>query len=182
MLKSKNGFNLIELLVALGLSAMVTSLVITFFIANINTYKELNDEAELQFQAQYILNFMSDKIMESEGISLMKNSLYYYSMTSVRSAGSMLPAEKISFKFGSGVSENYVFQITNGNIRYGIGGKDISPTVELGSYVKGMNISLLNSESLINVKVFKIILLLEKGNQSFEAEQVLCMRNYYFAH
>jgi prepilin-type N-terminal cleavage/methylation domain-containing protein len=182
MLKNKNGFTLIELLVSLGLSAMVTSLVITFFVANINTYKELNDEAELQFQAQYILNFMSDKIMESEGISLMKNSWQYYSMSSVRSEGLMLPAEKISFKFGDGVIENYVFQITNGNIRYGSGGKDIIPTVELGSYVKAMNISLLNSESLINVKVFKIILLLEKGNQSFEAEQVLCMRNYNFAH
>jgi prepilin-type N-terminal cleavage/methylation domain-containing protein len=183
MLKNKNGFTLMELLVALGLSAMVTSLVITFFVANIKTYKDLNDEAELQFQAQYILNFMSDKIMESEGISLMmKNSLDYYSMTSVRPAGSMLPAEKISFRYGDVASENYVFQITNKNIRYGRGGKDISPTVELGSYVKAMYISLLESESLINIKAFKIILVLEKGNQSFEAEQVLCMRNYNFAH
>ncbi len=181
MLKNEDGFTLIELLVAIGLSVLVTSLVITFFVVNIKTYKELNDEAELQFQAQYILNFMSDKIMESKGISLMKNSLNYYSMTSVRIAGSMLPAEKISFRFGDGASENYVFQIVNKNIRYGIGGKDLSPTVELGNYVKVMNISLLNSESLINVKVFKINLLLEKGNQSFQAEQVLSFRNNNFA-
>ncbi|WP_312833148.1 PilW family protein [Sedimentibacter saalensis] len=177
MLKNKNGFTLIEMLVALGLSALVTSLVITFFVTNIKTYKELNDEAELQFQVQYILNFMSDKIMESDSISLVKNSLDYYSMTSIRAAGSMLPAEKISFKFGEGASENYVFQVINKNIRYGSGGKDISPTVELGSYVKAMHISLLNSECLKNVKVFKIILLLEKGNQSFRAEQVFCFRN-----
>lgn len=177
MLKNKNGFTLIELLVALGLSALVTSLVITFFVTNIKTYKELNDEAELQFQAQYILNFISDKIMESDGISLVKNSLDYYSMTSIRAAGSIFPADKISFRFGEGVSENYVFQIINKNIRYGSGGKDISPTVELGTYVKSMHISLLNSDSLINIKVFKIILFLEKGNQSFEAEQVLCFRN-----
>lgn len=182
MLKNKNGFTLIELLVTLGLSALVTSLVITFFVANIKTYKELNDEAELQFQAQYILNFMSDKIMESEGISLMKNSFQYYSMTSVRSAGAMLPVDKISFKFGDGVRENYVFQITNGNIRYGNDDKDITPTVELGSYVKSMHISLLKNDSLININVFKIFLLLEKENQSFKAEQVLCMRNYNFVH
>lgn len=177
MLRNKNGFTLIELLVALGLSVLVISLIITFFVTNIKTYKVLSDNAELQFQAQYILNFMSDKIMESEGISLMKNSLDYYSMTTVRVAGSMLPADKISFRFGDGATENYVFQIVNKNIRYGSGNKDINPTVELGNYVKTMHISLLKNDSLINVKAFIITLILEKGNQSFEAEQVLCFRN-----
>lgn len=177
MLKNKKGFTLIELLVALGLSTLVTSLVVTFFVVNIKTYKELNDEAELQFQAQYILNFMSDKIMESEGISLMKNSLNYYSMTAARAAELELPADKISFRFGDEESENYVFQIVNRNIRYGSGNKDINPTVELGNYVKAMHISLLKNDSLINVKVFKITLFLEKGDQSFKAEQVVCFRN-----
>lgn len=181
MLKNKKGFTLIELLVTLGLSVLVTSLVVTFFVVNIKTYKELNDEAELQFQAQYILNFMSDKIMESEGISLMRNSLDYYSMTSVRASGLKLPADKISFRFGDGESENYVFHIVNKNIRYGIGNKDLNPSVELGNYVKAMHISLLKNNSLINVKVFKITLLLEKGNQSFEAEQVVSFRNNNFA-
>lgn len=180
MLKNKSGFTLIELLVALGLSTLVTSLVVSFFVVNIKNYKELNDETELQFQAQYILNFMSDKIMESENISLMKNSLSYYSMTTVRPAESMLLADKISFKFGEGTSENYVFQIINNNIRYGCGGKDINPTVELGTYVNAMYISLLSSESLINVKVFKIHMHFEKGNESYEAEQILYMRNNNF--
>jgi prepilin-type N-terminal cleavage/methylation domain-containing protein len=177
MSKNKSGFTLIELLVALGLSTIVTSLVVTFFVVNVKTYKELSDESELQFQAQYILNFMSDKIMESENISLMKNSFNTYSLAAVRPAESLLLTDKISFRYGEETSENYVFQIVNSNIRYGCGDKDINPTVELGNYVKTMHISLLKSESLINVKVFKIHMLLEKGNQSFYAEQVLCFRN-----
>ena len=178
ILKNNKGFTLIELLVTLGLSALVISLAITFFVMNIKNYISINNDSEMQFQAQYMFNFMANKIMESESISLVrKDEIYAYSITLPRTAGDNLLASKISFKFGEGISENYVFHLVNGNIRYGIGGKDIKPTVELGSFVKTMSISLLYDESLGNAKVLKIKLIFEKDNQTFEAEQVVYMRN-----
>lgn len=178
MNNNKKGFTLIEILVALGLSTMIISLVISFFIVNLKSYKSINDESELQFQAQYILNFMTDKIMESENISLLrKDDLTTYSLSYIRPAGVELISNKISFKYGELSSENYVFHIVNNNIRYGRGDKDIKPTVELGSYIKYMYISLLKESSLSNAKILKIRLVLEKDKESYEADQVAYMRN-----
>jgi len=176
--ESNKGFTLIELLVALGLSAMIISLAITFFISNLKSYKSINNESELLFQAQYILNFMTDKIMESENIALVrKDDLNKYSLSDIHLAGAELISNKISFKYGDGISENYVFHIMNNNIRYGIGSEDIKPTVELGSFVKYMYISLLKEENFNNAKILKIRLVLEKDKQIYEAEQVAYMRN-----
>jgi len=178
MKNNRKGFTLIELLVALGLSAMVISLVISFLIINLKSYKRINNESELQFQAQYILNFMTDKIMESENISsVRKDDLNTYSLSYIRLAGVELTSNKISFKYGVLSSDNYVFHIVNNNIRYGRGDKDMEPTVELGGFVKYIYISLLKEGSLNNAKILKIRLVLEKNNETYEAEQVAYMRN-----
>ena len=178
MKNNKKGFTLIEILVALGLSAMIISLVISFFIVNLKNYKSINDESELQFQAQYILNFMTDKIMESENISLVrKDDLTIYSLSFVRPEGVELISNKISFKYGELSSENYVFHIVSNNIRYGRGDKDMKPTVELGSYIKHMYVSLFEESCLGDAKILKIRLVFEKDNGSYEAEQVAYMRN-----
>ncbi|MGB4438582.1 MAG: prepilin-type N-terminal cleavage/methylation domain-containing protein [Sedimentibacter sp.] len=178
MKNNYKGFTMIELLIALGLSAIIVSLVMGLCIGNFRYYKSLSNESELQFQAQYILNFMTDKIMDSENIVwVRKDDLNYYSLSYLRSAGAEVISNKISFKYGDSSSENYVFHIVNNNIRYGRGEKDIKPTVELGSYVKFMYISLLNEGNFNNAKIFKIRLVFEKDNQTYEAEQVAYMRN-----
>jgi len=172
------GFTIIELLIALGLSAIIISLVIVLCTGNIKYYKNLNNESELQFQAQYILNFMTGKIMDSENIVLVrKNDQNVYIQSYIHPAGVEMICNKLSFKYGVSESENYVFHIVNNNIRYGRGNKDIKPTVELGSYLKFMYISLLNEGNFNNAKIFKIRLVFEKGNQTYEAEQVAYMRN-----
>ncbi|MDW5300393.1 MAG: prepilin-type N-terminal cleavage/methylation domain-containing protein [Sedimentibacter sp.] len=178
MKNNRKGLTLIELLVALGLSTMIIFLVISFFITNLKNYKSINNESELQFQAQYILNFMTNKIMESENISLLrKDDLNMYSISYIRPVGVELISNKISFKYGELSSENYVFHITNNNIRYGRGDKDIKPTVELGSYIKYMYVSLLKESSLSNAKILRIRIIFEKDNEDYEAEQVVYMRN-----
>lgn len=175
---NNKGFTLIEILVALGLSSLIISLVISFFIINLKNYKKINNEIELQFQAQYIFNFMTDKIMESKNISLVrKDDLNLYSLTYIRPEETEIVINKISFKYGESSSENYVFHLVNNNIRYGRGDKDIKPTVELGSFVKYMYITLLRKESFGYAKVIKIKLVLEKDDETYEASQVAYMRN-----
>jgi prepilin-type N-terminal cleavage/methylation domain-containing protein len=170
------GFTMLELMVSLGISSLVVGLIFSFFTSNYRLYKTLRNDTELHFQAHYILNFMTGKIVDSSCMSLAKNYTGIYSMTSVRSAYTEYPVNKVSFKYGN-ESENYVFYITDNIIRYGKGNKDMNPTVELGNYVREMYLSVLRDESFQNAKAVKIKLVMEKGGQVYEAFQTVYMRN-----
>lgn len=168
---------MVELLVALGISSIVIGLIFSFFISNFRSYKSVKNDSELQFQAQYILNFMADKIINSKSLSLIKqDNIKEYSMTLVRSAGTEYPLKKISFKYGND-SENYVFHIVYNDIRYGKGTKDENSTVELGKFVDSMYISLFEDSSFQNAKALIIKIVMKRDNQTYEAFQAVHMRN-----
>lgn len=171
------GFTMIELLVSLGLSSIVVGLIFSFFIGNYKGYKSIRNDSELHFQSQYILNFMADKIINSNSVSLIRGEASIYSMTLTRNAETEYLLKKISFKFGSESDENYVFHIVDNNIRYGTGVADMRPTVELGNYVDSMYISLFKDESFQNAKVVKIKIVMKKDGQTYEAFQAAYMRN-----
>jgi len=170
------GFTMVELLVSLGISSIVVGLIFSFFILNIKGYKSVRNDSEMHFQAQYILNFMSGRIIDSNSMSFARMNTDNYSMTAVRSVGVEYPVDKVSFKYGIG-GENYVFHIINNSIRYGKGDKEMNPTVELGHYVDGMYISVLSDESFQNTKAVKLKLVMKKGGQMYEAFQAVYMRN-----
>lgn len=173
------GFTLIELLLALGISSIAVGLIFAFFLFAFKSYKNINTSSELQFQAQYILNFMADKIINSKSISLIKeDDITNYSMTASRNADTEFAVKKISFIYGDNVGDNYVFHIVNSNIRYGNGDKNINPTVELGNYVDEMYISLLRDGSFHESRAVKIKIVMNKGGRSFEAFQTSYIRNY----
>lgn len=65
-MKDKRGFTLIELIVVLGLAGVVMSVVMSFFIANYKSYETINTESEVQYQSQFIINYMTNKILEAE--------------------------------------------------------------------------------------------------------------------
>ena len=170
------GFTMLELLVSLGISSVVVGLIFSFFTGNYRVYISVRNDTELHFQAHYILNFMTGKVVDSSCISLAKNKTDIYSMTAVRNAGREYPVNKVSFKYGS-TSENYVFYIENNAIRYSNGVKDMEPTVELGNYVKGMYLSVLRDESFQNAKAVNIKIVMEKGGCRYEASRAVYMRN-----
>ncbi len=170
------GFTMLELLVSLGISSLVVGLILSFFTIDYRLYKSVRNDTELQFQANYILDFISEKVIDSSCMTLAKNYTDIYSMTTVRSTGREYPINKVAFKYGSD-SENYVFHIVNTIARYGKGVKDMTPTVEFGNYVKGMYLSVLRDESFQNTKVVKLRIIMEKGGQQYEASQTVYMRN-----
>lgn len=175
-LKNK-GFTMVELLVALGISSIVIGLIFSFFISNYKGYESVKNDLELQFQAQYILNFMVDKIVNSNSLSLVKqDNVKDYSMTLVRSKETEYPLKKISFKYGN-EEENYVFHIVLDSIRYGKGAKDMAPTVELGKFVDNMYVSLFEDSSFQNAKAVIIKIVMKKDGQTYNASQAVKMRN-----
>lgn len=173
----KTGFTLVELMVTLGISSIVTGLIFSFFISNFKVYKSVRNDSELQFQAQYILNFVADKIIDSQSISYaMPDNIKTYSMTTARSADMEYPLEKISFKYGND-SENYIFHIVQGDIRYGNGAKDMNPSVELGKFVDGMFIILFKDGSFQDAKSVIIKIAMKRAGQTYEAYQAVHLRN-----
>ena len=174
----KKGYTLIELLLALSLSGIIITLIVNFFVFNIKSYNNIYNTTELQHQGNYMLNFMTKKIMESNNISYVKyNDTTIYSLTATRSANVYMKVNQLSFKYGTEISENYVFYLNYNTLWYGKGLKDIKPTVDLGSYVDGMYIKLYRNESLGLAKALSIKLVLKKDGQTFEAEQSVYIRN-----
>lgn len=68
-MKDKRGFTLIELIVILALAGIILSVVMSFFIANVKSYNRLNTESELQYQSQYMINYMTNKILEAKNFN-----------------------------------------------------------------------------------------------------------------
>jgi len=171
--KNLKGFTLIELLVSLGLFSIIFSLIMMLFIANFKSYKCINNDAELQFQAQYILNFMSDKILESKYIELANsNVVSHLKKTNEQKI------TKISFRYGDDAMKCYNFENKNSKLFYGNSSASSGTNVELGNYVIEMfACPIPEGINFENAEAVKIRLKFAKGNQSYEAEQTIFMRN-----
>lgn len=73
--RKKKGVTLIELVIALGLLAIVTSFIFSFFFSNERKLEEINTRSDLQYEAKVILDSISKhamaatkcKVKESDG-------------------------------------------------------------------------------------------------------------------
>lgn len=169
----QKGFTLAELLVSLGLLGVIAPIVMSFFITSLKNYESINNRLELQFQAQYILDFMSDKILESRYIELARENI-----VSLLKKTNEQNITKISFRYGDNVNQCYNFEINKGKIKYGNARSNAIPTDELGIYVKNLTATPINGEQFEDTNAIIIKITLEKGSQIYEAEQMMYMRNY----
>ncbi len=61
--RKKKGVTLIELVIALGLLAIVTSFIFSFFFSNERKLEEINTRSDLQYEAKVILDSISKHAM-----------------------------------------------------------------------------------------------------------------------
>ncbi len=146
-MRDKRGFTLIELIVVLGLASIVISVVMSFFIANFKSYEAINTESEAQYQSQYIINFMTDKILGAESFEGHTGSV---------------------FKFKNPDGKEITFEGAEERVRYRHG---TDAPVLIGNYVKTLNIESSGAGEIT------ITLILENGNKEYFAEQIVYMRN-----
>lgn len=172
-MKKQKGFTLVELLVSIGLFSIIFSLIMSIFIVNYKNYKSIKNDTELQFQAQYILNFMSNKIIESKYIEQAK-----YNVISHLKKTNEQEITKISFRYGEDSTKCYIFEVINNKIFYGNGLAVNSANVALGDYVSEMfSCPIPEGTMFEHAEAIKIKLKLKKENQNYEAEQIIYMRN-----
>lgn len=146
-MRDKRGFTLIELIVVLGLASIVISVVMSFFIANFKSYEAINTESEAQYQSQYIINFMTDKILGAESFEGQTGNI---------------------FKFKNPDDKEITFEGVGERVRYRHG---TDAPVLIGNYVKTLNIESSGAGEIT------ITLILENGNKEYSAEQIVYMRN-----
>lgn len=171
-MKREKGFTLIELLVTLGLSGIIISIVMSFFIMNLKNYESISNDTELQFQALYILNFMTNKIIGSKNIELIKGDRNFMDENTEQEIS------KISFRYGETNNHCYVFSVGSNKINYYNGYYDSNYKDELGVYVKKLYVEPLNNKKFQDADTIIIRIALEKNNLNYEAKQTIHMRNH----
>lgn len=173
MKRNEKGFTLIELLIALGIMGFITSMVFGFFIINYNNYATINNDSKLHFQSQYILNFLSKKIMESRNVEAAVTGT-----SSILNAKSEYSIAKISLRYGDYNYNCYNFEVRNNKIYYGNSYSNDSANSELGTYIKELKVSPYPyGNTFAQSHGLKITLCLINDDQEYSASQVVFMRS-----
>jgi len=172
MKANEKGFTLVELLVTIGIMSFVMSLVFNFFIINFNNYARLNNESTLHFHSQYILNFISDKIMESRNIELIRSGTL-----DVKNSSIEYSISKISLRYGDEKNSCYIFEVRGNKIFYGNSNSNDSANDELGTYVSELKAEPYPAgNTFAETDALKLTLCLVRNGLEYEAEQVIYMR------
>jgi type II secretory pathway pseudopilin PulG len=172
-MNNKKGVTLLELVAVLGLTGIVVSLIITIFAVNYNNYNTINNQRELQFQAQHIFNFMADKVKVSINIEQIR-----YDLESRLSDTDEQIINKICFNYDENIDKCYIFEISNNRIYYDNDKSSNKANVLLGDYIDEMySCPIPEGTSFRNADAVKIRLKLSKGNERYEVEQIIYMRN-----
>jgi len=143
-----NGFIIIEILTVLPLLSMIILLVFSIASTNINNIRKLDSEIEMQQQAQFILDFMESKIIESIGVSYLQDIEGFQK----HNTNERVYISKIIFKNPPGRSDKgYIFSLSKDsqnnyyNLKYGIGLAG-GATDELGNYIDGIEVEPIPSD------------------------------------
>lgn len=150
--KNSRGFTLIELIVTLGLVGIIISIVMSFFLVNLKSYETISIQSELQYQSQYMINFMTNKILEAEKFEGTTDSI-------------------ITFKYDGSNRVSFTVNSNGELIFTDVGGE----VVKLGENVKELKINPFTGDS----SRVEITLTLEDGkSKPCVAKQTVYMRNY----
>lgn len=175
MNSEKKGYILVELLISLGIMSFVSILIIAFFTTNLNNFAKIKNASELQFQSQYILNFISNKIMESKGVFDIRTDKNERVIDSARE----FSISKILLLFNEQKGSCYIFEVRNGGIiYYGNGNPNADADAELGRYISELKAAPYpEGKTFAQASAIVITIKLVKGNQSYEAQQIIYMRS-----
>ncbi len=170
------GITLIELIVAIGLSSIVLTLVLGILFTGTKLYKYVDDSSEIQQQGHFIMDFITTKVMPSSEIETItdnKNIAHYNSSERIELKEIELKDQKLEKQ------ETHIFSIQEDgkvegkSIRYG---KSKIAKVELGNYIKKIYVSPLPKGYVYkDAKGIEFIIEMKKGDAN-----VGIFKNIYF--
>lgn len=136
------GFTIIEVLIAIILFGILFSMVFSVANFSMRTFSLIDKDIELQQQAQFIFNFMENKIIGSAGVIYLDDMQGYKK----HNTNDSVVMKTIIFKNPPDHEyKGYIFSLDTGaqydhyNLKYGEGDSGIG-TVEVGNYIKSMEV------------------------------------------
>lgn len=144
------GFTLIELMISIALFGILISLIFSVFSVNMNTVDKINKKVEIQQQAQFIFNFIEEKIIESKGIIHIED----INGSMKHDTNELVRIKKIIFQNNETRKEKgYIFNLIKDyeagsyNLKYGIWLSGTG-TVEVGNYIENIEVEPMPSDKI----------------------------------
>lgn len=178
----ERGFTLIELLITIGISSIVVMLVFSFFANNVKVFDILEDEMEIQHQEQFVLDFMTERLMQCSSINQVKDK----DNNNVTDTSQRVNIKKIVL---NGIELNgeiggYIFQLNlnsdrnSYDLKYGILSSGNYANMEIANYIDKIEIEPVPT-NLTYSKAKGIILYIyvKKGESYDEISTQVTFRN-----
>ena len=169
----KKGFTTIELLISLPLFGMIMLLIFSVTASNMRSMNCIDKDVELQQQAQFIFNFIEEKIIESTGLIYLEDTRGFQK----HNTKDKVFLRKIIFKnLPDRKDKGYIFSLSKDpeyayfNLKYGIGVLG-GASVEVGNYIDSIEVEPIPLDMNYNEAdgvVFRINFLFDGYAATFE--------------
>ncbi len=141
------GFTLIEMMISIALFGLFITMMFQIFNTNMSIFSKIDKKVEIQQQAQFVLNFIEGKAIETTGVVYLED-IYGNEKHETNDTTSI---KKIVFKNNETRKEKgYIFNLVEDwegnfyNLKYGIGLSG-SATVEVGNYIESIEVEPIPS-------------------------------------
>lgn len=176
-MKSK-GFTVIEIIIAIFLFSLLLSVILSAAAFCMKTLNTIDDDVELQQQAQFIFNFIEDKIIESAGVVYLQDNKGFEK----HNTSDKVCLGKIIFKNSPGRKDKgYIFRLTRDpeyayfNLKYGIGLFG-GASDEVGNYIASMEVEPIPADKIYTESegiLFRI-------NFILDGHSLVCENSYHY--
>lgn len=182
-MNNNRGYTLIELLIVLALSSIILTIVVSFFINNNNNYVMVMNDTDLQYEAQFITNFISDDLMEGsyvDGVRVYEGNNHVNKID--QSSVDKLYKLKVN-KTYNGTDETTtatsIYYVTNNQIHYtDKANQYVGDCPVLGEYIDSIKLTAIPLNSTFETaKGLKFEINFINGNRTFTTEQIVYFRN-----
>lgn len=162
--KTKKGFTLLELIIALGIFTIVMAVVFPFFLSNYKTINNTSIKSELQSEAENIMSYISKSFMEGssiENINCIENDYVDY----------------VKIKLDN--NNYYFFRVDKNKLIYGWNEAGTEKERVIGENVSKLQITPFPQEknNLASVRGADIEILLENKDISYKLQDHIFLRN-----
>ena len=164
---NNKGFTILEIIITLAITVIVITIVGRFFITNIKSYGRINDNCEIQDQAQFVSEYLDDKVLKSSGVSLIKNTKNQIA----NATNGAFYVQEIEFdSSNSKLSINQNFKVMSSSI--------FCNNMVLGNYIESLYVSPLPADMIYSeAKGIKYRLSFVKNNSNYILERSIYFRN-----
>ncbi|SHH07818.1 prepilin-type N-terminal cleavage/methylation domain-containing protein [Tepidibacter thalassicus] len=164
---NKKGFTLMEVIVSLGLTSILLLLLFNVMFFNIKILKKTEARIEIQEQAQFIKEFIEDKLHISSGVDSIIDVNGHKIKNKNFNKGEI---KELRFILSNNIEGIY---IDNKRKKMFYRRNLLYNGYEIGDYVKKFNV-----EKISEGKGIRVCLEMEKNNEIMNVEFLVYFRNY----